>query len=379
MQKIILKRCALPLLLLMGFLVLFFGVSISFVTAGKDSKPFISAEVDIATLSPNGPKGGLAIPASTYSYGQSSYYGYTQASYYNYGQASYYTYGQSSYFSYTQAAYFPPPVANIDDSIDTTQQGIEFTVFWSSTGATSCVINQREGPSGGPYSPWAPFASGISGSQPTSPIFIGDHQYAITYIGLGGSTFRSITHFVITRQPDLNITPDEVNEGGPISISWICWYSGPAYGGIFPYSAGVLFSTGGVESDVIDKNAPDVPGDYDYELSCDNGGWTQRTVTVREPTIDINATKTLIQPGETSNVFWSAFGVDSCTVVGTDGFFDSVPPTPPNLVAGDTWDDNNDTGPLDEQTVYTLTCETAVPNTYIKEVIININPEFEEF
>jgi len=139
----------------------------------------------------------------------------------------------------------------------------------------------------------------------------------------------------------------------------------------------VNFSTGGsATGDTVNSIDPGPAVTTTYSLSCSNGGFATKDVVVRVPTLNIGASQVLINPGDSVTVFWDASGVNSCTVVGTDGFADSAPP-PADLPDG-TWTDSNGTGPLNAQTVYTLTCQTAL-RTLFETVIININPIFEEF
>jgi hypothetical protein len=160
-----------------------------------------------------------------------------------------------------------------------------------------------------------------------------------------------------------SVTPNATNEGDPVTITWSCVND--------PSASGLNFSTGGDPSGQIVVNPFTTTT---YGLSCPTGGFSSRTVTVREPITDITAAPRIILPNDTSTVSWFAEGVNSCVVTGTDGFSDSSG----DISGGASWSRNYVAGPLGGQTTYTLTCQTTI-QTLVKSVTININPDFEEF
>lgn len=340
MQHSDLRQWTSQPLLLVGLLLLFFGFSFSFATAGKHTKPFVSSEVGIATMSPNGPEGGLAIPASAYS----TPYAYP--------------------YPYPYPYPTPAPTANISQSSGITQQGINFTISWTTNlSINSCGVFRE--PPGGSFALWQ--SSTGSGSRTTNEILpLGFYGFYATCTNIAGSaTSPTILHNVIPRNPDFSASPLTINEGDPVTINWTCFFSSS--------SSGVNFSTGGATSgSVVLDPGPSVT--TTYSVSCDNGGFGSNTVTVRVPTTGITAAPTLIQPEGTSTITWSASGVNSCTVTGTDGFSASSG----NISGGLSWNSSTVAGPLTDQTIYTLSCVTNT-GTHVDTVIININPIFEEF
>lgn len=171
-----------------------------------------------------------------------------------------------------------------------------------------------------------------------------------------------------------SISPTTLNEGDAISIAWDCVNAESASGGgPFP-GPGKSFSTGEAASGSTAISGPEAAGDHVYQVSCSTGATAQRTVMVREPDISIMADPSLILLGETSEISWSAFGVNSCIISGL-GISESSPP--PDLAGGATWSDSATTPPLDAQAQYRITCETAV-RTIVERVTVNVIPEFEE-
>lgn len=133
------------------------------------------------------------------------------------------------------------------------------------------------------------------------------------------------------------------------------------------------FSTGGATSGSVVLN-PGPSVTTTYSVSCDNGGFGSDIVTVRVPTTGITAAPSLIQPEGFSTVTWSASGVNSCTVSGTDGFSASSG----DISGGGSWNSSTLAGPLTDQTTYTLSCVTNV-DTHEDTAVINVNLVFEEF
>ena len=84
------------------------------------------------------------------------------------------------------------------------------------------------------------------------------------------------------------------------------------------------------------------------------------------PTGALSARPLLVRGGSTSNITWSADFVNSCTVTGTNG---------------DRWETrtgNETSGPITQQTIYTLSCEGVDGSTLTQRVTVNIIPIFQE-
>jgi hypothetical protein len=83
----------------------------------------------------------------------------------------------------------------------------------------------------------------------------------------------------------------------------------------------------------------------------------------------ITALPSLVAPGQTSKLDWSASNVKSCTV------------TAPN---DDSWDVTSSmiggqvTSPIHTQTIYTFTCRDLQNNTLSKTATVSVVPTFQE-
>lgn len=87
-----------------------------------------------------------------------------------------------------------------------------------------------------------------------------------------------------------------------------------------------------------------------------------------EPELEITATPTLLRRGETSVISWTSENMDSCVV------------TENNPSISNTWTGTSGTqtsGAIEEQTIYTLTCEVD-DEELTDSVTVNIIPVFEE-
>lgn len=87
---------------------------------------------------------------------------------------------------------------------------------------------------------------------------------------------------------------------------------------------------------------------------------------LRNIALALEARPTLVRSGDTSTVTWSATGVVSCTVTGTNG---------------DSWTGpvgTHGTLPIMAQTVYTLSCQLDDGETLASTATVNVTPQFEE-
>jgi hypothetical protein len=88
------------------------------------------------------------------------------------------------------------------------------------------------------------------------------------------------------------------------------------------------------------------------------------------PNLYIRATPSLVAPGETTRLHWSASNVASCAVTGQNGdsFSGAVSDEP----------EGNETSSIFEQTVYTLACEDDEGNTLTQSATVNVLPVWSE-
>lgn len=125
-------------------------------------------------------------------------------------------------------------------------------------------------------------------------------------------------------------------------------------------------------------------------------------IDARLATSSIRAIPALLHAGETTRVSWSSDHVKSCTVVGSNG--DSWPKavTVTKVVTNTNEGDRTAVGtqadqttetttempagksgsevssPINQQTTYTLTCKTALGNSLVSRVTVNLIPQFQE-
>lgn len=148
-----------------------------------------------------------------------------------------------------------------------------------------------------------------------------------------------------------------INEGDSVTLSWSC----PA--DYNTSSSGLAFSTGGA----LSGSTVTSPGDsVTYTVSCnDSGSSADVSVAVLHPTLSLSASPTRVRSGSASTITWSASGVASCAVTGPAGAF------------GSGMSGSQPTGPLANQSTYTLTCTTQ-GGTVSTSITITIAPSFEE-
>lgn len=125
-----------------------------------------------------------------------------------------------------------------------------------------------------------------------------------------------------------------------------------------------------------------------------SGSYTdyQNTVEAQLATSTISVVPSLLHAGATTQVTWTSSHVRSCTVLGTNG--DSWPqPVQSSEVVTDA-DGNQQTvqttttpagltgsetsSPINGQTIYTLTCVTALGTQLVTQTEVNIIPSFQE-
>lgn len=97
-------------------------------------------------------------------------------------------------------------------------------------------------------------------------------------------------------------------------------------------------------------------------LAADQGGGNG----IQDLSAEIDANPKLVRSGRTTTVTWSATGVESCAVAGTNG---------------DAWSGltgSEVSGAIRQQTIYTLTCRLEDGSDVTGSVRVDVIPEFEE-
>ena len=128
---------------------------------------------------------------------------------------------QSVYQSDTSSVPVPPTLTFTQSATTTTSDGVtgqQFTISWSSTNATSCVI-QKSKPDGTIVNPWA---TGISGTQAAGAAPLGIHHWWIDCTGLGGTAHADLYHTVVssvfTRPNIVVIMTDDQDDTGSLDF-----------------------------------------------------------------------------------------------------------------------------------------------------------------
>lgn len=155
-------------------------------------------------------------------------------------------------------------------------------------------------------------------------------------------------------QPAFSAAPVTLIEGEATTLSFECFDS--------ESSQGVNFSTDGQSSGTAVLFPEQT---VTYSLVCSNGGEATVEVIVLHPNVTLTADPTLVQPSGVSIISWSATNVDSCVVTG------------PNAFLGTGTSGSESTGPLTEQSIYTITCQTKTEPIQAS-IIVNVLPKFEE-
>jgi len=153
-----------------------------------------------------------------------------------------------------------------------------------------------------------------------------------------------------------------------------------------------------IDGEVDETRSETLEGTYQLYLDM---------IDARLATSSIRAVPMLLHSGETTRIIWSSDHVKSCTVVGSNGDSWPKPVTVTRTVTNDTSEDdrtaagaqNDQTGetttetttempagksgdevssPINQQTIYTLTCKTALGNSLVSRVTVNLIPQFQE-
>jgi hypothetical protein len=83
----------------------------------------------------------------------------------------------------------------------------------------------------------------------------------------------------------------------------------------------------------------------------------------------LQARPTIVQKGKTTRIFWNTSNVSSCTVTGTNS---------------DTWSGSTSgnpgktSGPINQQTIYSLQCTALDSSTYQESTTVNLVPAYQE-
>ncbi|MCH7529590.1 hypothetical protein IIB50_00510 [Patescibacteria group bacterium] len=355
-----------------GFGILFLAIVVIFGGGFSDSGiQNTSVEVGVATLSPLGQAGGFAIPASCPSY--------------------VHVVGECN------------PIARISQDKGTTEPGESFVVSWSSTRASSCKV-QHILPDGTydyyvTVTEWYDYkagetitsevtedywATGLSGSKITVPTELGTHRYKNTCTNSLGSNTASINHTValppqcsdgidndsdgLTDLADPSCSGSSDNdESNPAQCSDGIDNDGDGF--VDLADPGCISSGDNNEFNIFPQCSDRIDNDGDGLIDLADPGCTDpsdNNETAPPASLSLEASPiNLIRSGTGTIIVWSATDVISCTISGPNGF---------NFT---TTSGSQSTGPLTEQSTYTLSCETDTGPVSVG-VTVNVLPVFEE-
>ena len=238
----------------------------------------------------------------------------------------------------------PAPTLTLSATPSTIMQGASAEITWDSTNATSCVG------SGGLSGNLA-----LDGSMTVSPQ--NDTTYILSCSGVNGTVEKQVTVMVtVPPQPGLTFsaTPTTIEEGASSELTWDSTDATTCTG-----SEGW---SGVVPADGTQTVSPTVT--TTYVLQCAGAGGTiTKSVTVNvtplpDPTLELSATPTTINEGDSASLVWSTANATTCTASG--GWSGSK-----------TLSGNEEVSPV-ETTIYALSCEGA-GGSIVKEVTVTVN------
>ena len=196
----------------------------------------------------------------------------------------------------------PAPTVMLTANPTAVTAGQSSQLTWSASNANSCTASGA----------WSG-SKATSGSQSTGAINTAS-TYTLSCTGNGGTTDASVTINVGTPAPTVTLTanPTAVTAGQSSQLTWnasnatSCTASG-AWSGSKATSGSQ--STGAINTAST------------YTLSCTgNGGTTDASVTVNigtpAPTVDLTASPTSVNAGETSALSWTTNNATTCTASG---------------------------------------------------------------
>jgi large repetitive protein len=208
----------------------------------------------------------------------------------------------------------PPVTASISQSLSSTASGSPYVVSWSSSNATSCVIDaSRNG-----ETPIVIFTT-LSGSQTVSPTVVGTHVWRITCQGSSGSAFDTFTHTVTPPSSTASISQSlsSTVSGSPYVVSWSSSNAtscaiDASRNGETPI---VIFTTLSGSQTV----SPTVVGTHVWRITCqgDGGGSFDtftHTVTPPPSTASISQSLSSTVSGSPYVVSWSSTNATSCAL-----------------------------------------------------------------
>jgi hypothetical protein len=213
--------------------------------------------------------------------------------------------------SYTTTVYTPvyvAPTTSIYPAPATITVGSGSTLTWSSTNATSCVLN------GGQFSNTP---VGIYGSTAVYPS--ATTQYSVRCTGAGGSstsyTTVTVTQVATAVTADINTSPKTITSGAASTLSWTS--TGATYcvlnGGQFNnQNVGVngsmaIYPTATVNYTITCHNGTNSATDTDY-VTVNN--------VVNNPTATITANPSTITNGNNTMLTWSSTNATYCVLNG---------------------------------------------------------------
>jgi len=187
-----------------------------------------------------------------------------------------------------------PPTIIISAYPEIINLGGSATLTWSSTNATSCVIEPDVGD------------VATTGSTTVSPSET--TTYTITATGPGGTAIASVTVAIAAPTVEISADPEIINLGESATLSWSS-----------TNATSCVIEPGIGSVDVSGSIAVSLTTPTTYTITATGPGGTTTdsvtvTVTFPQPTVSISADPATIQIGGSSTLTWSSTNATSCVI-----------------------------------------------------------------
>jgi len=185
-----------------------------------------------------------------------------------------------------------PPTIIISAYPEIISLGGSATLTWSSTNATSCVIEPDVGD------------VATTGSTTVSPSET--TTYTITAIGPGGTATASVAVIIASPSVSLSAYPEIISLGGSATLTWS---STNATSCVIEPGIGNVDVSGSIAV------SPTTLTTYTITATGPSGSATATaTISISEPDVTISADPETIQIGESSTLTWSSTNATSCFI-----------------------------------------------------------------
>jgi hypothetical protein len=102
-------------------------------------------------------------------------------------------------------------------------------------------------------------------------------------------------------------------------------------------------------------------------MVCSGSTFYFPDITVHQPSVTITASPTRVKSGDSSTIAWTSYDTTGCTITKNGQSWKSG-------TSGNVAD-----SALTAQTTYVATCHTTAGSTVTSTVVVNVDPQFNEF